>query len=133
MTSTKPYLIRACYEWIADNGLTPYILVDASMAGVEVPLEQVEDGKIVLNVGMTAVRDLELGNDWISFSARFSGVAHSIVAPVTAVLAIYAKENGKGMALPEDPETDSEDRDSDEALEQDRAEAPKRPHLKLVD
>jgi len=97
MTSSRPYLIRAMYEWIVDNNLTPYLLVDAEQEGVEVPLGYVEDGKIVLNVGPGASRDLDLGSDIVTFSARFNGNAMWVTAPVPAVLAIYAKENGQGM------------------------------------
>ncbi len=99
MTSTRPYLIRALYEWIEDNSLTPHILVDAEAPGVEVPKQHVHEGRIVLNVNPAAVRDLRLGNDWIEFSARFGGVARAIQIPVAAVLAIYARENGQGMAF----------------------------------
>ena len=106
MTSTRPYLIRALYEWIEDNGLTPHILVDAELPGVEVPKQHVHEGRIVLNVNPAAVRDLRLGNDWIEFSARFGGVARVIQIPVAAVLAIYARENGQGMAFSEEKSDD---------------------------
>lgn len=102
MTSTRPYLIRALYEWIEDNGLTPHILVDAEAPGVTVPKQHVREGQIVLNINSAAVRDLRLGNDWIEFSARFGGVARAIQIPVVAVLAIYAHENGQGMAFGEE-------------------------------
>ncbi len=108
MTSTRPYLIRALYEWIEDNGLTPHILVDAESPGVEVPRQHVHEGRIVLNVNPAAVRDLRLGNDWIEFSARFGGVARVLQIPVAAVLAIYARENGQGMAFGEDEKGDDE-------------------------
>lgn len=103
MTSTRPYLIRALYEWMEDNGMTPHILVDAEAPGVTVPKQHVREGQIVLNINPAAVRDLRLGNDWIEFSARFGGVARVIQIPVTAVLAIYARENGQGMAFGEEP------------------------------
>ena len=102
MTSTRPYLIRALYEWIEDNGLTPHILVDAEAPGVTVPKQHIREGQIVLNINPSAVRDLRLGNDWIEFSARFGGVARAIQIPVAAVLAIYAHENGQGMAFGEE-------------------------------
>ncbi|CDH45642.1 MAG: ClpXP protease specificity-enhancing factor [Candidatus Competibacteraceae bacterium] len=108
MTSTRPYLIRALYEWIEDNGLTPHILVDAESPGVEVPKQHVHEGRIVLNVNSNAVRDLRLGNDWIEFSARFGGIARALQIPVTAVLAIYARENGQGMAFGEEEKGDDE-------------------------
>jgi stringent starvation protein B len=108
MTSNRPYLIRALYEWLVDNGLTPYLLVDAGRSGVEVPSRYIEDGRIVLNVGPTAVRDLTLGNDLISFEARFGGAAHLIRLPPDAVLGVYARENGKGMLFPEEAAEDPE-------------------------
>lgn len=102
MTSHRPYLLRALYEWIADNGLTPHLLVEATQPGVMVPAHAVSDGRIVLNVAERAVSGLDMGNDLIRFSARFGGVSHSVSVPVGAVLAIYARENGQGMALPPD-------------------------------
>ena len=113
MTSHRPYLLRALYEWIADNGMTPHLLVDATRAAVQVPMHAVKDGKIVLNVAERAVLRLDMGNDVISFSARFGGVSHSVSVPVSAVLAIYARETGQGMALPEEAEAD----EGDEATE----------------
>ena len=104
MTSHRPYLLRALYEWIADNGLTPHLLVDATLPGVQVPKHAINDGRIVLNVAQRAVAGLEMTNDIIRFSARFGGVSHAVSVPVGAVLAIYARENGQGMALP--PESD---------------------------
>lgn len=108
MTSNRPYLIRALYEWLVDNDLTPYLLVDARREDVSVPTSYVEDGRIVLNVGPTAVRHLVLGNDEIAFEARFSGTAHAIVLPPEAVLGVYARENGKGMLFPEDSDDSPE-------------------------
>ncbi|ADE16876.1 Stringent starvation protein B [Nitrosococcus halophilus Nc 4] len=102
MTSSRPYLIRALYQWIVDNGLTPHLLVDASMPDVNVPSQHVSDGKIVLNVHPNSVRELSLENDWISFSARFSGAPYKVIFPVRATLAIYARENGQGMVFPEE-------------------------------
>jgi stringent starvation protein B len=102
MTSHRPYLLRALYAWIADNGMTPHLLVDARRSGVQVPAFAVNDGKIVLNVAERAVSGLEMGNDQISFTARFGGVSHHVWIPISAVLAIYARETGQGMALPED-------------------------------
>jgi stringent starvation protein B len=108
MTSSRPYLLRAMYEWIMDNQMTPYVLVDAEQKGVTVPRQQVQDGKIVLNSLSSAVRQLEMGNEWISFSARFSGSSFTVYIPIQAVLAIYAKENGQGMAFqPEEPGEES--------------------------
>ena len=98
-TSTRPYLIRALYEWCTDNGFTPYVavLVDES---VQVPKEYVKDGEIVLNISFDATSSLKLGNDFIEFSARFAGTAREIMVPVERVIAIYARENGQGMAFP---------------------------------
>ena len=100
MTSNRPYLLRAMYDWISDNGLTPYILVDAAAPGVEVPPSAVKDGRVVLNVAARAVTQLELGMDKVRFMARFSGVSRSVEAPMQAILAIYAHENGQGMMFP---------------------------------
>lgn len=101
MSPSQPYLIRAIYEWIVDNDLTPYVLVNAESEQARVPRQYIENGKIVLNLGPIAVNDLELGNDYISFNARFGGKAMDISFPVSAVLAIYAKENGQGMVFNE--------------------------------
>ena len=101
MTSHRPYLLRALYEWIADNDLTPHLLVHTTRPHVQVPNHAVKDGRIVLNVAQRAVVALEMTNDTISFSARFGGVSHNVSVPVSAVLAIYARENGQGMAQAE--------------------------------
>ena len=120
MTSSRPYLLRAVYEWIADNDLTPQIVVDAQRERVQVPSAYVREGKIVLNVSPSAVRGLELGNEWVEFSARFDGTAFDVVVPVDAVLAIMARENGTGMSFPE-PRRDEPP-----------PEPQRRPHLKVV-
>lgn len=101
MTSSRPYLLRALYEWIVDNGHTPHVLVDATKDGVVVPEAYVDDGRIVLNIDPAAVRTLELGNDAVSFGARFGGQPLEVYAPISAVLGIYARENGHGMLFPE--------------------------------
>jgi len=98
-TSTRPYLIRALHEWCSDNGFTPYIAVHVDRH-VQVPMEYVSNNEIVLNVGFEATSALELGNEFISFKARFGGAAREIVVPVDHVVAIYARENGQGMAFP---------------------------------
>jgi len=102
MTSHRPYLLRALYEWISDNEMTPHLLVDAGQPGVQVPAHTVRDGKVVLNIAARAVASLELGNDAVRFTARFGGVSHPVSVPVAAILAIYARETGQGMALPDD-------------------------------
>ena len=101
MTSSRPYLLRAVYEWIADNDLTPQIVVDAQQEQVQVPNAYVREGKIVLNISPAAVRGLSLGNECVEFSTRFDGTAFDVVVPVGAVLAIMARENGTGMSFPE--------------------------------
>lgn len=100
MTSNRPYLVRAIHEWISDNGLTPYLLVDAAWPGVSVPPQAAKDGRVVLNIALRAVAGLELGKEWIYFSARFGGVSQRVEVPLGAVLAIYAQENGQGMMFP---------------------------------
>lgn len=102
MTSNRPYLIRAIYDWIVDNDLTPYLLVNAEFPGVEVPQEHVDGGRIVLNISPKACRGLHMENDRILFTARFSGLATQIFVNPAAVLAIYAKENGRGMEFGEE-------------------------------
>jgi stringent starvation protein B len=98
-TSTRPYLVRALYEWCTDNGLTPYVAVQVDDT-VRVPNEYVKDGEIVLNISFDATSSLKLGNDFIEFKARFAGTAREIMVPMDRVLAIYARENGQGMAFP---------------------------------
>jgi stringent starvation protein B len=99
ISSTKPYLIRALHEWCSDNGLTPYIVVSVDQT-VDVPKESVRDGEIVLNVSLDATNGLLLGNDYISFRARFGGIPREIVVPITRVTAIYSRESGAGMSFP---------------------------------
>lgn len=99
-TSTQPYLIRAMYEWCTDNGFTPHLAVKVD-ASTQVPMEFVNNGEIVLNVGFDATSGLDMGNDYIRFQARFGGVAREIIVPVDHVVAIYARETGQGMAFPE--------------------------------
>ena len=127
MTSNRPYLLRAMYEWIADNGLTPYILVDAAAPGVNVPKSAIKDGRVVLNIAARAVTQFEITNDRIHFLARFGGVSQPVDVPMTGVLAIYAQENGQGMmfsaenAPPEPPPATAK---TDDAV--------KKPHLRVV-
>lgn len=98
-TSTRPYLIRALHEWCTDNGFTPYLAVHVDER-VQVPTEYVKNGEIVLNVGFEATSGLKMGNETIEFKARFGGVAREIIVPIDHVVAIYARENGQGMAFP---------------------------------
>ena len=102
MIPSRPYLIRAIHEWVIDNQMTPHMLVDVSQESVQVPQEYVDDGKIILNVSPSAVEQLVMNNEHISFQARFRGVPMEIFVPVSAVLAVYAKENGRGMAFGEE-------------------------------
>ncbi len=98
-TSTRPYLLRALHDWCSDNGYTPYIAVHVG-PGVQVPMEYVKNNEIVLNVGFDATSGLQLGNEYVEFKARFGGMAREIKVPVDHVVAIYARENGQGMAFP---------------------------------
>ncbi|MCY4264344.1 MAG: ClpXP protease specificity-enhancing factor [Gammaproteobacteria bacterium] len=102
MTSSRPYLIRALYEWIVENDCTPYILINAYEDGVEVPQEHVKDGQIILNISPVAVQDIYLGNDCVGFEGRFAGILKKVLVPMPAILGIYARENGQGMIF--DPE-----------------------------
>lgn len=126
MTPNRPYLIRALYDWILDNGMTPHILADGEYPGIIVPARFVEGGKIVLNISPEAVQYLSLGMDEILFSARFNGEPCSITIPVNAVLAIYARENGQGMVFPE------EKKPEDPGLSRDNVPARRKPGLKVV-
>ncbi|MEJ2361837.1 MAG: ClpXP protease specificity-enhancing factor [Gammaproteobacteria bacterium] len=122
MTSSQPYLLRAIYEWIVDNSLTPYILVDAGNNDVQVPQQFVENGKIVLNIAPRAVNNLQLNNEQVTFDARFSGQPMQVMLPISAVLAIYAKENGQGMVFNEGDQPPPEPEPTD----------PDKPKLRLV-
>ena len=127
MTSNRPYLLRALYAWISDNSMTPHILVDAGFEGVKVPEQAVQKGKVILNIDEAAVNELELGNEWLTFTARFSGKKHHVSVPLDAVLAIYSKENGQGMmfALDDEPITPT---DPDDVPEK----TPRKSHLTIV-
>lgn len=129
ITSKRPYLIRAMHEWMLDNGFTPHIVVDAAREDLVVPKDHVTDGKIVLNVSMSATRALALGNEAISFEARFGGVARQLEIPVDAVLGIYARETGQGMIFTEeDPPGPGPDGSRDSGTTAGTA----RPSLKVV-
>ena len=124
MTTNRPYLLRALYEWITDNGLTPHVLVDAEVDGVDVPDHAIQKGKVVLNIAGGATEQLILNNENLCFKARFSGKPYPISVPMNAVIAIYARENGQGMMFtPDDtpgPPVDGSDN------------PPPRSHLKVV-
>lgn len=132
MSSNRPYLLRALNEWINDNGMTPYLLVDAVRDGVQVPASVVKDGRVVLNIAPRAVAHLAMDNREVRFMARFGGVSQSVVVPVTAVMAIYAQETGQGMMLPEDgallPDEPTDPAPGPEA----GGDTPKRSHLRVI-
>jgi stringent starvation protein B len=128
LSSNRPYLIRALYEWLVDNDLTPHLLVDAEEESVIVPNQFVEEGRIVLNISPTAVRGLELGNDAITFNARFAGKSMDVYVPPSAVLGIYARENGRGMLFPDEYVDESEQTPPDDDPKPPRD----RPVLKVV-
>lgn len=132
MTSSRPYLVRAIYDWLVDNQMTPYIMVDVHLPEVSVPQQYVEDGKIVLNLSPRAVAGLEMGNRAIEFNARFSGIPHHIYVPINAVKAIYAFENGRGMVFNEDDSDDDPPPISGGAGDAGNLQSPKKPHLRIV-
>lgn len=135
MTPSKPYFVRAVYDWVIDNDCTPFVAVNANMPSVDVPREHVEDGQITLNLAPSAITHLHMDNHLIQFSARFGGVARNISVPIGAVLGIYAKENGQGMAFP-----DADEYQEDNGLHADTDPNPEpqpprpsgRPSLKVV-
>lgn len=126
MTTNRPYLIRAINEWLLDNDCTPHLLVNAEAPGVDVPRQYIQDGKIVLNIGPGAVENLQVSNEDVAFLARFSGVSQPVSLPVGAVLAIYAKENGRGMMFGEDED------DPGPGAPPDDDDKPARPSLRVV-
>ena len=131
MTSNRPYLLRALYQWIGDNSMTPHLLVDATRDGVQVPASTVKEGRVVLNIAARAVANLDLGNREVRFKARFGGVSQSVVVPMSAILAIYAQETGQGMMLPEDGGTMPADEPDSSSEPPD--DGPKRGgHLRVV-
>lgn len=126
MNSSRPYFVRAIHEWILDNDMTPHLLVDIEGEGVDIPAQHGQNGKIVLNISPAAVEGLRLGNDAIAFRARFGGIATDVYVPVESVLAIYAKENGRGMVFDEESGSGpGPDGPSDKG-------GSKRPSLKIV-
>jgi len=135
MGSNRPYLLRALNEWINDNSMTPYLLVDAAHDDVQVPAASVKEGRVVLNIAPRAVAKLLIDNQGVSFNARFGGVSQSVYVPVGAVLAIYAQETGQGMMLPDDGvDVEGDDDGSPEPPQgpDTGGEPPKRSHLRVV-
>ena len=134
MTSSRPYMIRALYDWIVDNGCTPYLLVDSHCEGVEVPQQYVnKDGQIVLNIAPTAVVSLSIEQESISFGARFGGIPTDIFVPCSGVLGIYARENGQGMIFEPEIEGDPEPTPPGAPEPDSRfKKEPKKPSLKVV-
>lgn len=135
LSPTRPYLARAIYEWICDNNLTPYLLVDATQPNTRVPEQFIQDGQIVLNIVPHAVHQLHMSNDAITFSARFGGVSRDIYVPLYAVLGIYARENGQGLFFDpseyENIQTQQDDLKSQP--EQNEEQPKKKPSLRLLD
>lgn len=135
MTSSRPYMIRALYEWIVDNTSTPYLLVDAHADNVSVPLEFVnKDGQIVLNIAPTAVKGLQISNDSVSFNARFGGIPTDIHVPCHAILGIYARENGQGMIFDTEPDPTPPSSPKNTLNKKDKGEKTslKKPSLRVV-
>lgn len=143
MNSSRPYLVRALYEWIVDNDCTPHMLVNAEYPAVQVPQGFASDGQIVLNISPSAVRNLHMDNDAVSFEGRFGGVAHTLHVPSGAILGIYARENGQGMVFELEPSLIEDDStELDDGLEPDDDGSPQgggqpprpsgRPSLKVV-
>jgi len=134
MNSSRPYLVRALYEWIVDNDYTPHLLVDAEYCGVQIPAGFANDGQIVLNVAPSAVRNLQMDNEAVSFEGRFGGVSHSLYIPAGAVMAIYARENGQGMVFEIEPTSpDDSPADGGGPMDGEGGQRPAgRPSLKVV-
>lgn len=129
MTSSRPYILRALYEWINDNGLTPYVLINVNHDDVYVPRNYVSDGRIVFNISPDAIYGLQVTNSKIEFDASFSGMSHRISAPMKAIEAIYAQENGQGMFFGDEPGGDTPPDDSKYTK---KPAVQKKPHLKVV-
>lgn len=141
MTSNRPYLLRAFYEWIVDNSMTPYVVVNAEIQGVNVPQQYIDqDNKIVLNISPTAVEHLLIDERVVDFKARFSGVVTRVYAPINSVVAIYARENGRGMVFNEEEDGGDDgggpQQGNDDTMFPDskssKSTKPGKPHLKIV-
>jgi stringent starvation protein B len=126
VSAQRPYLLRAMHEWMMDNGMTPHVVVDMSSGDIDVPEENIKDGKVVLNISYAATRGLVIGNDAVTFEARFNGVPRSLYIPIDAVLGIYARESGQGMIFAEEETPPPDDTSPD------IGGAGKRPSLKVV-
>ena len=124
MTSNKPYMVRAVYDWVLDNACTPHLVLVAEYPGTEVPQDFVRDGQLTLNISPSAVRDLNIGNESVTFNARFGGMPMDIVVPIGAVVAVFAKENGQGMGFEVEPPEDP--------IEPDDNSGDKKPGLRVV-
>ncbi|WP_312970413.1 ClpXP protease specificity-enhancing factor [Acinetobacter gerneri] len=135
LTPSRPYLARAIYEWICDNNLTPYLLVDATVPYTDVPQQFVNDGQIVLNIVPHAVHKLNMSNEAVTFSARFGGVSQDIYVPIQAILGLYARENGQGLFF--DPDEYANVKVDENTLESNTTEDPetpkKKPSLRILD
>lgn len=136
MTPKRPYLLRGLYEWIVDNDLTPHLVVDATIVGTVVPQSFVSEGQIVLNISPTAVQGLQLADHEVRFSARFGGQPMQVIVPMTAALAIYARENGAGAMFEAEPELDKmpelDEEEQGSGTEAEQKTAKKKPNLKVV-
>jgi stringent starvation protein B len=138
MTSSRPYIVRALYEWILENHCTPYVLVNAFYEGVEVPQEHVKDGQIILNISPSAVQDLSVKDFAIEFQGRFGGLSKQVFVPIQSVMGVYAKENGQGMMFDTDndgsepPEPDGTDEFEVPPRESSRSDSIRKPSLRLV-
>lgn len=134
LTPTRPYLARAIYQWICDNQLTPYLLVDATQKFVQVPKQHIKDGQIILNIAPHAVHQFQMDNDAIQFSARFGGVAQNLYIPMYAVIGIYSRENGQGLFFdPEEYQQINTDEDAAPETAVDDSGEKKKPTLRIVE
>ena len=132
MSPSRPYFVRAIYEWILDNDLTPYLLVNATYPNAQVPVEYIRDGRIILNLTPSAIRNLHMGNEQVEFSARFGGQARNLFVPIGAILGVYAKENGKGMFFDENEIPPPDDQGGQSTEEVSRPKPSGKPSLKVI-
>lgn len=130
--SQQPYLLRAMHEWMSDNGYTPHIVVNADANGVDVPAQFVEDGRIILNVSYSAAHNLNLDNEFVTFSARFSGKPCQVCVPIHAILGIYARETGQGMVFAESEAGAEEPTQEKPSESQEPSGNPSQPNLRVI-